>query len=148
MLINKTPFLYAILEILEVRASQVLLTSITDNAETNDKKANINIPKLLLVTINKPHPKGIKFCVNINDFSIIDSWMEESMLDGVYLEYEPEMLEPKGIEAMRDLAKNFEVGVWMDAVKHPDRLSIARKLVNECYVGYVNTDFPQDFFYT
>ena len=67
----------------------------------------------------------------------------------MYLEYEPEMTSTQqGVESMRDLAKKYEVGVWMDAMKHPDRLSVARQLVDKCYVGYVNTDFAQDFFYT
>ena len=105
------------------------------------------MPKLLLLTVNEPSSNSAEFCVNTKDFSIIDSWMNESMLDGVYLEYEPEMLTFSGNEAMRNLTDKYEVGVWMRAEKHPDKLSNCRSLMYECNVSYINTDFPPDFYY-
>ena len=59
-----------------------------------------------------------------------------------------EMLEPKGIKSMLKLAEMHTVGVWMLKPRDPDALSIAKKLVEECGVSYVNTDFHRDFFST
>ena len=132
-------------------SSNNLLISLID-IETNMTKVSnavvvINMPKLLLLTVNEPSSNSAEFCVNTKDFSIIDSWMNESMLDGVYLEYEPEMLTFSGNEAMRNLTDKYEVGVWTRAEKHPDKLSNCRSLMYECNISYINTDFPPDFYY-
>jgi len=107
----------------------------------------INMPKLLLLTVNEPSTESYEFCVNVKDFSIVDSWMNESMLDGVYIEYESDMLTLNGIDAMRNLSDKYDVGVWMRAEKHPDKLSNCRSLMYDCNVSYINTDFPPDFYY-
>merc|ERR1711862_1022951 len=136
-------------------SSKNLLTSISSNnllislidIEATAKPINdrhqkssvviINTPKLLLLTVNEPSSNSAEFCVNVNDFSIVDSWMSESGLDGVYLEYEAEMLELRGIEAMRNLTDKYDVGVWMRAEKHPDKLSNCRSLMYDCNVSFV-----------
>jgi len=56
------------------------------------------------------------------------------------------MIEPEGRENMLKLAKSYTVGVWMLKPRDPDALSIAKRLVEECGVSYVNTDFHRDFF--
>ena len=67
-------------------------------------------------------------------------------IDGVYIQYEPYMLEPKGKKEMLKLAESYTVGVWMLAKRDPDAKSVARKLVDECGVSFVNTDFGRNFF--
>ena len=108
------------------------------------------IPHFLLVTRTKSSSKpGSTYCVvSVRDLSPVDGWLDSSNIDGVYLEYEPEMLEPDGQLAMLDLSKKCKVGVWLLANRDPDKLSICRRLVDECGVHYFNTDFPYDFFYT
>ena len=56
------------------------------------------------------------------------------------------MLQPEGKEKMLRLAESYSVGVWMLKPRDPDVLSIAKTLVDECGVSYVNTDFHRDFF--
>lgn len=103
-------------------------------------------PKFMLITQHSP---SNKFCVvSVNDFSPIDKWLSDYNVDGVYLEYEDAMLDYEGREAMIELSDKCTVGVWMYAGRDPDRLSICRRLVEECGVSYVNTDFPRNFFYT
>jgi len=103
------------------------------------------MPKLLLVTNSDPTPG--KFDTSVKTlFSGLEDVIEACGLDGVYLEHEEAMLEPDGIEAMQALAKKMDVGMWMDAEKHPDKLSLCRDLMNKCDVSWINTDFPPDFF--
>lgn len=72
-----------------------------------------------------------------------------SGLSGVYLEYEPEMLEPEGRKKMLELADIYDcVGVWMLKPRDPDALSVCKRLVEECNVSFVNTDFHREFFTT
>ena len=56
------------------------------------------------------------------------------------------MIEPEGRENMLKLAESYTVGVWMLKPRDPDALSIAKRLLEECGVSYVNTDFHRDFF--
>jgi len=135
-----------------ISSNNLLLSLIDIESNMNHPKAAgnvivINMPKLLLLTVNEPSTESYEFCVNTKDFSIVDSWMNESMLDGVYLEYESDMLTLNGIDAMRNLTEKYYVGVWMRAEKHPDKLSNCRSLMYDCNVSYINTDFPPDFYY-
>ena len=45
-----------------------------------------------------------------------------SGIDGFYLEFEPEMLEPEGKAQMLKLAETYTVGVWMLKPRDPDSL--------------------------
>ncbi len=65
-------------------------------------------------------------------------------MDGVYLQYQPEMLQPDGIAAMRALSKEYLVGVWAH-YGDPDDIVTATRLVRECGVSFVNTDLPRTF---
>lgn len=58
------------------------------------------------------------------------------------------MLEPEGQKELLKLAESVIVGVWMLKPRDPDALSVARKLMDDCGVSYVNTDFHRDFFST
>jgi len=103
------------------------------------------MPKLLLVTNSDPTPGKFDTSVKTS-FSGLEDVINTCGLDGVYLEHEDAMLEPDGIEAMQALAEKMDVGMWMDAAKHPDKLSLCRDLMNKCDVSWINSDFPQDFF--
>jgi hypothetical protein len=54
------------------------------------------------------------------------------------------MLEPAGAQALRDLSKQYKVGIWGEYKKDPDDYFVAHHLVN-CGVSYVNTDLPRSF---
>jgi len=69
---------------------------------------------------------------------------DKPSLDGVYLQYQPEMLGPDGAAALRDLSAQVRVGVW-GYFGDPDNIDIASHLVRECGVSYVNTDLPRSF---
>jgi len=105
------------------------------------------IPKLLILTAHGNYDAR-HIVTNVNDgFEGLSDKLPKSIgIDGVYIEYQPEMLEPKGRENMLKLAEKHIVGVWMLKPRDPDSLSVATKLVEECGVTYVNTDFPRGFF--
>ena len=67
-------------------------------------------------------------------------------LDGLYVQFQPEMLLPSGAEAMRRLTSTYTVGVW-GYVPHddPDDVETATWMVRECGVSFVNTDLPRSF---
>lgn len=54
------------------------------------------------------------------------------------------MLEPAGIAALKELSKQYVVGIWGEYKKDPDDLNTAMHLI-ECGVSYVNTDLPRNF---
>lgn len=107
---------------------------------------NDKLPHFVLLTerLSRKDPNTYK--VSVKDFSPLYTWLENSNITGVYLEYEEEMLTEWGQQEMLKLAKECVVGVWMDAKLGPDKLSALNRLKNECGVRYVNTDFPSDFF--
>ena len=71
-------------------------------------------------------------CLSLKPFSLYSTFKE--------------MLEPEGRANLLKLAETYTVGVWMLKPRDPDALSVAKKLVAECGVSYVNTDFDHDFF--
>lgn len=124
--------------------------SVSYSRSCNSILESFRLPYFLLITQKEPGKSpGSTFCVvSVKDFSPIDGWLLSSNIDGVYLEYEPGMLEPEGKRAMQVLAEKCVVGVWLLGNRDPDTLSVSRRLVEECGVSYFNTDFPYDFFYT
>jgi glycerophosphoryl diester phosphodiesterase len=66
-------------------------------------------------------------------------------LDGVYLQFQPQMLTPAGVQTMRALTDSMAVGVWGFANLDPDDVHTAQRLIRECGVAYVNTDLPRGF---
>ena len=65
-------------------------------------------------------------------------------LDGVYLQFEPEMLLPEGLAALRALSSKYLVGVWL-MLGDPDDIMTATRLIEGAGVSYVNTDIPRTF---
>jgi hypothetical protein len=71
-------------------------------------------PKLLLITVCETPKKECELEVDINNLKRIDNWVrggEAGDLDGVYMQFQKEMLEPEGIAAMSTLASKYDVGV-------------------------------------
>jgi hypothetical protein len=83
-------------------------------------------------------------------FFIFLDWLScdgKILCDGVYLQFEPIMLENEesgGCHALRDLASKRTVGVWGYAKRDPDGVKTATKLM-EHGVRFVNTDLPKNF---
>ncbi|KAL7517226.1 hypothetical protein ACHAWX_002161 [Stephanocyclus meneghinianus] len=108
----------------------------------------IKLPRVLLLTVAKEPQKHYELWVDILNPSPIHSWLKhgnKSSLDGVYLQYQPVMLEPAGIRGLRHLSKQYKVGIWGEFRKDPDDYFTAMQLINECGVSYVNTDLPRSF---
>ena len=109
------------------------------------------MPKLMLLTVADPPKKPCELRVSVEDLSPVDAWMKSGgedgakSLDGVYLQYQPKMLEPAGAAALRQLSQNYAVGVWTFSDQGPDDYETFRKLVHDANVTYVNTDLPETF---
>lgn len=118
-------------------------TTITMNSPSATK-----MPELLLLTVcDEPqHPCELR--MDISDFSPLESWLagvNNTGLDGVYLQYQPEMKTEEGARALKKLSGQHKIGVWMYADKDPDDYETVEWLVRECGVSYVNTDLPRNF---
>jgi glycerophosphoryl diester phosphodiesterase len=105
-----------------------------------------HIPKVILLTVADPPVNNFELWVDVNDYSPIDSWMitNDSVLDGVYVKYQDEMLESDGAESLRALCEKTTVGVWGKYGKDPDDYDTLKYLVS-CGVSYFNTDLPRHF---
>ena len=105
-----------------------------------------SFPKLLLLTIDDTrepddHHQFVDFTKPDKVAKLLRGG-DGGSLDGVYMQYQKEMITPKGSKAMRNLAAMYHVGVWGTA---PDDWGTFHTLVNECHVSYVNTDLPKHF---
>lgn len=107
------------------------------------------LPDILLLTVLREttRKQHHQLPVSVSDLSPVHSWLrpeDKPSLDGVYLQYQPEMLHRDGIAAMRALSKEYLVGVWA-RYGDPDDIVTASRLVRECGVSFVNTDLPRTF---
>jgi glycerophosphoryl diester phosphodiesterase len=104
------------------------------------------IPKVILLTVADPPVNNFELWVDVNDYSPIDSWMftNDSVLDGVYVKYQDEMLDSDGAESLRALCEKTTVGVWGKYGIDPDDYETLKYLVS-CGVSYFNTDLPRHF---
>jgi hypothetical protein len=111
-------------------------------------QTQLKYPDILLLTVAQEAKKQYELTVSVTDFTPVHSWLrngdDKPSLDGVYLQYQPEMLQPEGIAAMRVLAGQYQVGVWT-RLGDPDDIVTATRLVRECGVSFVNTDLPRSF---
>jgi len=107
----------------------------------------LTLPKLLLLSVSHPPIDHNELWVDCNDYGPIDGWLktDDSCLDGVYVRYEPEMLEHDGAAELKALCEKYTVGVWGVATTDPDDYKTMHYLVNECGVSYINTDMPRNF---
>lgn len=109
--------------------------------------SKIKLPNLLLLTAAKRPTKSCELSVSVTDFSQVDSWLQHQgrpSLDGVYLQFQPEMLEPEGLAALRGLTLKYEVGVWTMPGDLDDFITAAH-LIEGGGVSYVNTELPRGF---
>lgn len=105
------------------------------------------LPKVMLLTVADPPVNNFELWVDVNDYSPIDSWMmtNDSVLDGVYVKYQDEMLDSDdGAESLRSLCKKTTVGIWGKYGKDPDDYETMKYLVS-CGVSFFNTDLPRHF---
>ena len=110
------------------------------------RSAQVPLPKLLLLTVAEKPEKEFEHWLDITtDTQPIER--VSGGLDGVYIEFQKEMLTPEGQAALRSLTERRVVGVWTRAGIHPDDLSTAQTLIHECGVTFVNTDLPRTFCY-
>ena len=102
------------------------------------------VPKLLLLTVAEKPEKPFEMWLDImKDTAGVEEAAKH--LDGVYIEFQREMLTAEGRAALAALAARRTVGVWMRAERDPDNLATATELMHECGVSFVNTDLPQTF---
>ena len=110
-------------------------------------QAQVKLPELLLLTVAEPPTASYELFASVADFSEIDSWLQHEgkpSLDGVYLQFQPQMLHPTGLAALRALSEHYKVGVWM-MLGDKDDTYTAAKLIQHGGVSYVNTDLPRTF---
>jgi len=122
---------------------------------SHKKKAGASrwIPKLMLLTVADEPKKPCEMRVSVSDVSPIESWLKtsnndphgSSSLDGVYMQFEPSMITPRGMAALRELSQRYLVGVWGYSGKDPDDYNTFHCLVDQGNVTFVNTDLPSHF---
>eukprot|EP00574_Skeletonema_japonicum_P011984 CAMPEP_0201730694 /NCGR_PEP_ID=MMETSP0593-20130828/23127_1 /ASSEMBLY_ACC=CAM_ASM_000672 /TAXON_ID=267983 /ORGANISM="Skeletonema japonicum, Strain CCMP2506" /LENGTH=510 /DNA_ID=CAMNT_0048223291 /DNA_START=57 /DNA_END=1589 /DNA_ORIENTATION=+ len=124
-----------------------LRTELSELIDQGPALSRVKLPELLLLTIAEPPSTSYELFVSVDDFSQVDSWLQHEgkpSLDGVYLQFQPQMLQPQGLAALRALSAQYEVGVWM-MLGDPDDIGTAACLVEYGGVSYVNTDLPRTF---
>lgn len=106
------------------------------------------LPKLMLLTVSDEPAIPCELQVSIEEpIPKIDQWLhrDDGALDGVYMQYEPQMLSPDGLANLRLLASKYTVGVWNKAHKDPDDFETFHTLVKKGSVSFVNSDLPKGF---
>jgi len=108
------------------------------------------LPKLMLLTVADKPLKPVELWLDLmTDTSAVER--NALGLDGLYIEFQPEMLRPEGKAALRRLtAATGAVGVWGRAKAvdggpgDPDDLVTLQQLVGDG-VTFVNSDLPRSF---
>ena len=105
------------------------------------------IPKLLLLTVCDKPKIPCELQVSVLETDKVEGWLhrDDGALDGVYMQFQTEMLEPEGTAALQELASKYSVGVWGHAHRDPDDYKTFHHLVKNGNVSYVNTDLPKGF---
>lgn len=105
------------------------------------------IPKLMLLTVAEKPKIPCELEVGVLELENVDQWLhrQDGSLDGVYLQFQREMLSLEGTNALQNLASKYTVGVWGHAHKDPDNYETFHHLVREGMVSFVNSDLPKTF---
>ena len=104
------------------------------------------LPKLMLLTVaDAAEAASEGKCLLDVTQDTADVEKAAAKLDGVYVEFQQDMLAPAGQAVMKALSGRRLVGVWMHAQKHPDSLLTAQHLMHKCGASFVNTDLPHAF---
>ena len=122
----------------------------SQNNNTARRKKVLSVPKLMLLTVAEVPKVECELRTSVSDLSLVDQWLrggDGGRLDGVYLQFENEMLTMEGASALRSfIADNgLHIGVWGHAGRDPDCLKSFRYLCKEGGVSFVNTDLPKNF---
>lgn len=106
-----------------------------------------NMPQLMLLTVADPPSIPCELQVKHNELHRVDNWLthEDGSLDGVYLQYEKEMMTREGAAYLRELSMRHLVGIWQYAERDPDDFETFKWLVEEGGCSYVNSDLPKNF---
>lgn len=106
-----------------------------------------DMPKLMLLTVAQTPNIACELQVQYNELHRVDNWLrqDDGSLDGVYLQYEKEMVTDEGAAYLRQLSQRFMVGIWGYANKDPDDFETFSRLVKDGNCTFVNTDLPKDF---
>ena len=142
------------LEMIKLQESLVARTVSPDSLNTEEKKEEKSLkhqvslmPEILLLTVAELPQDHYKLYVSVDDFSPVYGWLQHEdkhALDGVYLQFQPEMLTPKGLMSLRELSNRVRVGIWQ-YFGDPDDIDTVKTLTMEGGVSYVNTDLPRSF---
>ncbi|KAL9189154.1 hypothetical protein ACHAXT_011644 [Thalassiosira profunda] len=111
-------------------------------------ETQLKMPEVLLLTVAQEPQEHCELRVGVADFSPVDRWLKHEgklSLQGVYLQFQLEMLHPAGAAALKALANKYRVGIWGYYPTDPDDVYTARFLVEECGVSFFNTDLPRNF---
>ena len=100
---------------------------------SNGLTSSGTMPKLMLLTVADPPHIACELQVHYHELHRVIPWLTgtpvdnddtryniSSSLDGVYLQYEKEMLTPKGAAYLRELSKHYLIGIWGYADIDPD----------------------------
>lgn len=106
-------------------------------------------PRMMLLTVSQAPDEACELRADVSDrsqTSQIHGWLRSSSgeLDGVYLQFQPEMLQADGGATLHELASRYAVGVWGYASKDPDNVQTLRAL-GALGVVYYNSDLPRSF---
>mmetsp|Transcript_22872 Transcript_22872/g.35375 ORF Transcript_22872/g.35375 Transcript_22872/m.35375 type:complete len:511 (-) Transcript_22872:64-1596(-) len=124
-----------------------LRTELNELVDQGLALAQVKLPELLLLTVAETPTTTYKLFASVTDFNQVDSWLQHEgkpSLDGVYLQFQHQMLQPNGLAALRALSAQYKVGVWM-MLGDPDHIVTASCLIEGGGVSYVNTDLPRSF---
>lgn len=114
------------------------------------KPTTFQMPKLMLLTVADEPKTSCHLRVSVADLTPVEAWLNSGgddgpSLDGVYLQFEPAMLQPEGMAALRKLSQMYAVGVWTQSGHDPDNYETFHHLADRANVTFVNTDLPASF---
>jgi hypothetical protein len=120
---------------------------VSPSVQAHKQGSQHKIPKLLLLTVCDKPKIACELQVSVLETNKVEGWLhrDDGALDGVYMQFQTEMLEPQGTAALQELASKYSVGVWGYANKDPDDYKTFHHLAKEGNVSYVNTDLPKGF---
>ena len=89
--------------------------------DSSNRNSN-NMPKLMLLTVAQMPNIACELQVQYNELQRVDNWLvhDDGVLDGVYLQWEKEMMTVEGAAYLRQLSQRFLVGIWGYAERDPD----------------------------
>jgi len=129
------------------RIRALSVDSTFDDCHDSTLSSQIALPKLMLLTVAGPPTGCYELWTDVHDYSSINGWLrtDNSNIDGVYVQFQSEMMEADGALKLRALSQKFAVGVWGLNGIDPDDYKTMNFLVKNCGVTYFNTDLPRDF---